>query len=438
MIEEARRSSARPATSPAASCCRPWPRCAPRAGFPRLSTSSAPPARTGTTRRFGATRPSASTSMPPTCRPQPGRRWCARCATGRSTSTTRRASRLGRSAPAGATPVAAYLALPPGVFADGGDARSARSGLPAGSRIVLEKPFGEDLTARWRSTRCWPGWSAQRASRRCSASTTSSGMATVQNLLGAAAGQPVLEPCGTATHIEQVDILWDETLALEGRAGYYDRRRRAQGRDAEPPAADPVPGRDGAPGEPRRARPARPQGRRRCARCARRARATMASRTRRARYTAGRLAATAARPRVRRRGRRRPGARAPRPSPRSCSSSTAGAGPAPASCCAPARRWAPPQGGRRAVPAACPHRRSATTASARVNELRIGLDGPEDLTLRLTGSAGGRPPRLAPLDLSAEPPAAELPAYSRVLLDVLEGATPCRSAATKPRRPGAS
>ena len=28
---------------------------------------------------------------------------------------------------------------------------------------------------------------------------------------------------GTATHIERVEILWEETLALEGRAGYYDR-----------------------------------------------------------------------------------------------------------------------------------------------------------------------------------------------------------------------
>ena len=27
---------------------------------------------------------------------------------------------------------------------------------------------------------------------------------------------------GTATHIEQVEILWEETLALEGRAGYFD------------------------------------------------------------------------------------------------------------------------------------------------------------------------------------------------------------------------
>ena len=56
-----------------------------------------------------------------------------------------------------------------------------------------------------------------------------------------------------------------------------------------------------------------------------------------------------------------------------------------------------------------------------VNELRIGLDGPYDLTLRLTGRATGPPPHLAPLTLGAELPAPELPAYSRVLMDVLNG-----------------
>jgi glucose-6-phosphate 1-dehydrogenase len=40
--------------------------------------------------------------------------------------------------------VAAYLALPPGLFPAAVTA-VGRAGLPAGSRIVLEKPFGEDL-----------------------------------------------------------------------------------------------------------------------------------------------------------------------------------------------------------------------------------------------------------------------------------------------------
>ena len=41
-------------------------------------------------------------------------------------------------------PSAFYLALPPSVFAPAVTALH-RAGLPAGSRIVFEKPFGEDL-----------------------------------------------------------------------------------------------------------------------------------------------------------------------------------------------------------------------------------------------------------------------------------------------------
>jgi glucose-6-phosphate 1-dehydrogenase len=55
------------------------------------------------------------------------------------------------------------------------------------------------------------------------------------------------------------------------------------------------------------------------------------------------------------------------------------------------------------------------------NELRIGLDGPYDLTLALTGTASGPPTQLAPLPLTAQLAAPELPAYSRVLMDVLAG-----------------
>jgi glucose-6-phosphate 1-dehydrogenase len=48
-------------------------------------------------------------------------------------------------------------------------------------------------------------------------------MTTVQNVLGTRLANRVLEPIWTSAHIEEVEIVWDETLALEGRAGYYDR-----------------------------------------------------------------------------------------------------------------------------------------------------------------------------------------------------------------------
>ena len=41
-------------------------------------------------------------------------------------------------------------------------------------------------------------------------------------LSGARLANRMLEPIWNSTHIAEVDIVWDESLALEGRAGYYD------------------------------------------------------------------------------------------------------------------------------------------------------------------------------------------------------------------------
>jgi glucose-6-phosphate 1-dehydrogenase len=51
-------------------------------------------------------------------------------------------------------------------------------------------------------------------------------------------------------------------------------------------------------------------------------------------------------------------------------------------------------------------------------ELWVGIDGPDEILLRLEGSAFGT---RQPVELRGEPPAAGLPAYARVLLDVVAG-----------------
>jgi glucose-6-phosphate 1-dehydrogenase len=48
-------------------------------------------------------------------------------------------------------------------------------------------------------------------------------MTTVQNLLPLRFANRVLEPLWNAAHVEEMQVLWEETLALEGRAAYYDR-----------------------------------------------------------------------------------------------------------------------------------------------------------------------------------------------------------------------
>ncbi|WP_055695239.1 glucose-6-phosphate dehydrogenase, partial [Streptomyces prasinopilosus] len=48
------------------------------------------------------------------------------------------------------------------------------------------------------------------------------GMSTVLNILGVRFANRVIEPMLGSEHVERVDIVFDETLGLEGRAGFYD------------------------------------------------------------------------------------------------------------------------------------------------------------------------------------------------------------------------
>jgi glucose-6-phosphate 1-dehydrogenase len=115
-------------------------------------------------------------------------------------------------------PVAAYLALPPFLFAATISALH-RAGLPEGSSIVVEKPFGEELSEATELNallaRLIPEESVFRVDHFL-------GMSTVQNILGTRLANRTLEPIWNSAHIEEIEIMWDETLALEGRAGYYD------------------------------------------------------------------------------------------------------------------------------------------------------------------------------------------------------------------------
>ncbi|MFG2563443.1 glucose-6-phosphate dehydrogenase [Streptomyces sp. NPDC048496] len=122
------------------------------------------------------------------------------------------------AAVAGDGPVAVYLALPPAVFPLAVTALH-QAGLPPGSRIVLEKPFGEDLAGAQKLNGLLADLAPEQAVFRVDHFLA---MTTVQNLLGSRLANRVLEPIWNSTHIAEVEIVWDETLALEGRAGYYD------------------------------------------------------------------------------------------------------------------------------------------------------------------------------------------------------------------------
>jgi glucose-6-phosphate 1-dehydrogenase len=123
---------------------------------------------------------------------------------------------------AAGSPVAVYLALPPGLFAP--TLRSlAAVELPPGSRIAVEKPFGQDLAGAI-------ALNAQLAQVSGEAGETAVfrvdhvlGMPRIRDLLERRGPGGDLEPVWNGTSIERIDLLWEETIGLEGRADFYDR-----------------------------------------------------------------------------------------------------------------------------------------------------------------------------------------------------------------------
>jgi glucose-6-phosphate 1-dehydrogenase len=114
-------------------------------------------------------------------------------------------------------PAAVYLALPPAVFGRAIEALMG-AGVPAGSRRALEKPFGRNLEHARELNALLRGWLPEESVFRIDHFL---GMQTVQNLVGLRFANRVFEPIWNSEHIERVDIVWEETLTLEGR-GYYD------------------------------------------------------------------------------------------------------------------------------------------------------------------------------------------------------------------------
>jgi glucose-6-phosphate 1-dehydrogenase len=131
-------------------------------------------------------------------------------------------SRSGEDDGTAARPLVAYLALPPALFPTT-VSTLGKVGLPLGSRIALEKPFGDDVSSAQALNRLLQQVTGDAGEQAVFRVDHTLGMATVANLIGLRMSNPVLEAVWNSTYIEQIDILWDETVALEGRAGYYDR-----------------------------------------------------------------------------------------------------------------------------------------------------------------------------------------------------------------------
>ncbi len=113
-----------------------------------------------------------------------------------------------------------YFALPPAVSLAACEAL-AHVDLPADVFLAIEKPFGTDQQSA-------QAFNALLGRLRLPESHIFRvdhylGKATVLNLVGLRFTNRIFEPVWNATNIETIHIVSDESLALEGRAGYYDR-----------------------------------------------------------------------------------------------------------------------------------------------------------------------------------------------------------------------
>nr|WP_294695192.1 glucose-6-phosphate dehydrogenase [uncultured Friedmanniella sp.] len=128
------------------------------------------------------------------------------------------AAELGALIASCAAPAALYFALPPAVTVRACTALREVD-LPPGTLLVLEKPFGTDQASAADLNRLVTELVPEAQVHRIDHFL---GRATVLNLLGLRFANRLFEPVWNSLHIERVDLVFDEQLALENRAGYYD------------------------------------------------------------------------------------------------------------------------------------------------------------------------------------------------------------------------
>ncbi|MDO9396631.1 MAG: glucose-6-phosphate dehydrogenase [Herbiconiux sp.] len=113
---------------------------------------------------------------------------------------------------------AIYFALPPAVAAKV-VLSLQKVDFPPGLTLALEKPFGLDVASavalNAELAKLIPENQIHRVDHFL-------GRSTVFNILGLRFANRIFEPVWNAGHIAKVDIVYDEQLGLEDRAGYYD------------------------------------------------------------------------------------------------------------------------------------------------------------------------------------------------------------------------
>ena len=115
-----------------------------------------------------------------------------------------------------------YLATPPSVFGliSGNLDRTGFKRLPGWKRIIVEKPFGNDLASAQELNRQILSYCQERQIYRIDHYL---GKETVQNILAFRFANGMFEPLWNKHNIDHIQFTVSEAVSVEGRGGYYDR-----------------------------------------------------------------------------------------------------------------------------------------------------------------------------------------------------------------------